>query len=140
MKQFLLGGPRCAARFPGGASQAGCRGPSSRNHRPDLCEPRRRTAAGSFRRQRNIAGARDPRSSRASNAGPRAHPRREAMSRASVTTRGAVVKESRGVTRLSFQLVSLAITLATGLGGRALAADQIDDALSNAGKVWYDKY
>jgi mono/diheme cytochrome c family protein len=50
------------------------------------------------------------------------------------------VKESRGVTRLSFQLVSLAITLATGLGGRALAADQIDDALSNAGKVWYDKY
>ena len=61
------------------------------------------------------------------------------MSRASVT-RGCVVKESRGVSRLSFQVVSLAITLAAGIGGRALAADQIDDALSGAGKVWYDKY
>jgi hypothetical protein len=50
------------------------------------------------------------------------------------------VKESRGATRRSFQLISLAVTLATGLGGRALAADQIDDVLSNAGKVWYDKY
>jgi len=50
------------------------------------------------------------------------------------------VKESRGVSRLSFQVVSLAITLAAGIGGRALAADQIDDALSGAGKVWYDKY
>ena len=49
------------------------------------------------------------------------------------------MKESRGVTRLSFRLISLAITLATGLGGRALA-DPIDDALSNAGKMWYDKY
>lgn len=50
------------------------------------------------------------------------------------------MKESRGVSRLSFQVVSLAITLAAGIGGRALAADQIDDALSGAGKVWYDKY
>jgi mono/diheme cytochrome c family protein len=48
------------------------------------------------------------------------------------------VKERHGVTRLGFQLVALAITLAAG--GRTLAADQIDDALSNAGKVWYDKY
>ena len=47
------------------------------------------------------------------------------------------MKESRGI---SLRLVSLAITLAAGLGGRALAADQIDDALSSAGKVWYDKY
>jgi len=62
------------------------------------------------------------------------------MSRASVTARGVVVKEGRGVMRHSFQLVSLAVTLAIGLGGRALAADQIDDVLSNAGKVWYDKY
>jgi hypothetical protein len=50
------------------------------------------------------------------------------------------VKESRGVTRPSFQLVALAIALAVGTGSRALAADQIDDVLSNAGKVWYDKY
>ena len=50
------------------------------------------------------------------------------------------MKESRGVSRLSFQVDSLAITLAAGMGGRALAADQIDDALSGAGKVWYDKY
>src|SRR5262249_60919236 len=49
------------------------------------------------------------------------------------------VKEGRGVVRLSFQLVSLAVTLAMGPGGRALA-DPIDDALSNAGKMWYDKY
>ena len=62
------------------------------------------------------------------------------MSRASVTTGGCVVKESRGVRRLSVRAVSLAITLAAGTSGRALAADQIDDVLSNAGKVWYDQY
>jgi hypothetical protein len=27
-----------------------------------------------------------------------------------------------------------------GIGGRALAADDIDEALSGAGKVWYEKY
>jgi hypothetical protein len=50
------------------------------------------------------------------------------------------VKESRGVGRPSLRLVALAITLAAGTGGRALAADQIDEVLSSAGKVWYDKY
>ena len=34
----------------------------------------------------------------------------------------------------------LTIALATGIGGRAFAADEIEDALSDAGKVWYDKY
>jgi mono/diheme cytochrome c family protein len=34
---------------------------------------------------------------------------------------------------------ALAIALAVGMSGRALA-DPIDDALSSAGKVWYDKY
>jgi hypothetical protein len=37
-------------------------------------------------------------------------------------------------------LVTLAIALAIGVSGRVLAADEIDDALSGAGKVWYDKY
>jgi mono/diheme cytochrome c family protein len=34
----------------------------------------------------------------------------------------------------------MAIALGIVGGGRALAADAIDEALSNAGKVWYDKY
>jgi len=62
------------------------------------------------------------------------------MSRVLATKGGVVVKESRAVRRSSFQLAALAITLAAGMGGRALAADQIDEVLSNAGKVWYDKY
>jgi hypothetical protein len=41
--------------------------------------------------------------------------------------------QSRGI-------VLLSVALAMGIGGRALAADDIDDALSAAGKVWYDKY
>jgi len=48
--------------------------------------------------------------------------------------------ESRRVERSSFQLATLAIALAIGVSARALAADEIDDALSGAGKVWYDKY
>lgn len=42
--------------------------------------------------------------------------------------------------RTSFQVVVLTIALALGMSGRSLAADDIDDALSGAGKVWYDKY
>ena len=49
------------------------------------------------------------------------------------------MKESRGASRPSLGWVALSVALA-GIGGRALAADDIDDALSNAGKVWYDKY
>jgi mono/diheme cytochrome c family protein len=48
--------------------------------------------------------------------------------------------ESRGVTRPGAQWLALAIALAVGTGARALAADEIDEALSSAGKVWYDKY
>ena len=48
------------------------------------------------------------------------------------------MKECHGVTRLGFRLAALALVLAAG--GPALAADQIDDALSGAGKVWYDQY
>jgi pyruvate/2-oxoglutarate dehydrogenase complex dihydrolipoamide acyltransferase (E2) component len=59
--------------------------------------------------------------------------RRRGYERDSVTTRGCAV-------RTSFPLATLAIALAVGMGGRALAADEIDDALSGAGKVWYDKY
>ena len=48
------------------------------------------------------------------------------------------MRDSRGVRGPS--LVALAIALAVVTDGRALGADQIEDALSNAGKVWYDKY
>jgi mono/diheme cytochrome c family protein len=48
------------------------------------------------------------------------------------------MKRSRGVARPSLQLV--AIALAVGIVGEARAADDIDEALSSAGKVWYDKY
>ena len=34
----------------------------------------------------------------------------------------------------------LAIAIALGAGTQAFAADQIDDVLSDAGKVWYEKY
>lgn len=34
----------------------------------------------------------------------------------------------------------MAIALATGTGNRAHAEDQIEQTLSEAGKVWYDKY
>ena len=46
------------------------------------------------------------------------------------------MKPTRRVTR---QLVTLAIPLVVVLCGNALAADDVDEALSNAGKVWYDK-
>jgi hypothetical protein len=46
--------------------------------------------------------------------------------------------EGRGLTRRSLQLMVLPIALA--VGGRALAADKIDDALSGAGKIWYEKF
>jgi hypothetical protein len=46
------------------------------------------------------------------------------------------VQKSCGVTR---RLMALAIALAIGSGARAFA-DQIDDVLSNAGKMWYGKY
>lgn len=50
------------------------------------------------------------------------------------------MNESRRVTRSGMALVALAIVLTVGIGSRALAADQIDEALSGAGKVWYEKY
>ena len=50
------------------------------------------------------------------------------------------MQESRGVTRPSVHPVALAIALAVGLFGQALAADKIDEVLSSAGKVWYEKY
>jgi hypothetical protein len=37
-------------------------------------------------------------------------------------------------------MVALAITLAAGMRGQALGADQLDEAMTNAGKVWYDRY
>lgn len=46
--------------------------------------------------------------------------------------------ERRGV---RLELLALAVALEmVGTSGRVFAADQIDDALSSAGKVWYDKY
>ena len=45
-----------------------------------------------------------------------------------------------GVAAPSWRWVALAIALAVGIGTRGFAADQIDDALSGAGKVWYEKY
>ena len=50
------------------------------------------------------------------------------------------MKSSRGIGRSGFRLVTFAIALALGVAGRALAADDIEEALSGAGKVWYDKY
>ena len=46
--------------------------------------------------------------------------------------------DSRDIARIG--LAALAIALVVGVGGRALAQDQVDDALSSAGKVWYDRY
>jgi len=37
-------------------------------------------------------------------------------------------------------MVALAITLAAGMRGQALGADQLEEAMTNAGKVWYDRY
>jgi len=45
-----------------------------------------------------------------------------------------------GVAGLRSRMVVLAMAIAVGMGTRVLAADQIDDALSDAGKVWYGKY
>ena len=50
------------------------------------------------------------------------------------------MKDRRGDRGASFQLVALAITLAAGMRGQALAADQLDEAMTSAGKVWYDRY
>jgi len=50
------------------------------------------------------------------------------------------VKQSRGTTRPSLPFVGVAIALALGIVGEARAADDLDEALSKAGKVWYDKY
>lgn len=40
----------------------------------------------------------------------------------------------------SWRLVALATAIAVGAGMRVFAADQIDDSISEAGKVWYEKY
>jgi hypothetical protein len=50
------------------------------------------------------------------------------------------VKERARLRRASSSLTMLAIAFAVGTASRALAADDIEDALSGAGKVWYDKY
>jgi hypothetical protein len=50
------------------------------------------------------------------------------------------MKRPRGARGFGFRIISFGITLAVAPGGRALAADEIDHALSSAGKVWYDKY
>jgi hypothetical protein len=52
---------------------------------------------------------------------------------------GAALNHSLGVPRLTFRWVALAIALVACTGSRVLA-DQIDDVLSSAGKVWYEKY
>ncbi len=50
------------------------------------------------------------------------------------------MKERARLRRASSSLTMLAIAFAVGTASRALAADDIEDALSGAGKVWYDKY
>jgi hypothetical protein len=45
-----------------------------------------------------------------------------------------------GVAGPSLRLVALAIAIGAGMGTWVFAADQIDDVLSDAGKVWYEKY
>ena len=45
-----------------------------------------------------------------------------------------------GVAGPRLRLVALAMAIAVGVGTRVFAADKIDDALSDAGKVWYGKY
>jgi hypothetical protein len=40
----------------------------------------------------------------------------------------------------SVRLVALTIAIAVGTDGSAVAADDIDGVLSDAGKVWYEKY
>ncbi len=42
--------------------------------------------------------------------------------------------------RYRVRSVALGMLLVVGTTGAAFAADQIDDALSTAGKVWYEKY
>jgi mono/diheme cytochrome c family protein len=49
-----------------------------------------------------------------------------------------MVNRSWGVARAGG--VALALAIAAGMSSRVLAADEIDDALSTAGKVWYEKY
>jgi hypothetical protein len=48
------------------------------------------------------------------------------------------VQKSRGLVHM--QMAAFALAVAVGVGAQAVAADDIDDALSSAGKVWYDKY
>jgi hypothetical protein len=48
--------------------------------------------------------------------------------------------QGRGITGAGFRLGALAIALALGMGGRAVGDDEIDEVMSSAGKVWYDKY
>ena len=50
------------------------------------------------------------------------------------------MRGNRGITRGTLRLIAPAIALAVIMGSRAFAADEIDEALSSAGKVWYGKY
>jgi hypothetical protein len=50
------------------------------------------------------------------------------------------MKRGFGVGGPSVRLVALATTIAVGMSMRVFAADQIDDTISEAGKVWYGKY
>ena len=40
----------------------------------------------------------------------------------------------------SFQAAAVATVLAAGMSGRAVAADQLDTEMNEAGKVWYEQY
>src|SRR5262249_55151523 len=111
--------------------------PSSSSPPTTPCHGGRPTSSSASRPCR-CGGSRDSRPSRPARRRPCAHASGEAMSRPPSPTGGVVVKERHGVGPLGFQLAALAIVLAAG--GRALAADQIDDALSNAGQVWYAQY
>ena len=48
------------------------------------------------------------------------------------------MQKSRGMVRI--QVAAFALAGAVGVSAPAVAADDIDDALSGAGKVWYEKY
>jgi hypothetical protein len=50
------------------------------------------------------------------------------------------MKESREVARRSLQCAAVTLALALGTAVPVLAADEIDAALSSAGKVWYGRY
>jgi len=50
------------------------------------------------------------------------------------------MKKSRELAGQGLQWAALVIALTLGTSGPVLAADEIDDALSSAGKVWYGKY